>query len=263
MKKEIKSLLNDLPLSVKTHIEHLERVRRDFIANVSHELRTPLTVIHGYLETLLKENNHTTPLHQKIFTQMYQHSIRMETIIDDLLLLARLENEDEPHHSCSRIDISAMLHALHLDFKMICRKKKQKIHLHADSRVFLEGSDDELKSLFSNLIINAIKYTPDKGQIDISWYADEQGNGIFCVKDNGIGIAADDIPRITERFYRVDKSRSRESGGTGLGLAIAKHVLVKHHGHLQIESTPQQGSTFTCLFPPEIVTPQRGDCFTT
>ena len=251
MKKEIESLLNDLPLPVKTHIKHLERVRSDFIANVSHELRTPLTVIHGYLEALLKENVDDKTQLGKIFSQMYQHSIRMERIIDDLLLLSRLENEDHQLEVNCQIDIAHMLELLYADAKIISSNKNQTITLKTNKNVFLEGSEEEIKSLFSNLITNAIKYTPNQGKIKIEWHT-KNGNGIFKVSDNGIGISKDHIPRITERFYRVDKGRSRESGGTGLGLAIAKHVLAHHHGNLLIESKLGKGSIFTCVFPPEI-----------
>lgn len=251
MKKDIEVLLKNLPVQVKSHIRHLERVRSDFIANVSHELRTPLTVIHGYLEALLKENSYDTRALKKIFSQMYQHSIRMETIIDDLLLLSRLENDEQKDNIKHEVNVAKMLELLHADAQVISSNKNQHIQLNIDRKVFLEGSEEELKSLFSNLITNAIKYTPNKGAIEIEWYA-EQGKSIFKVIDNGIGIAKEHIPRITERFYRVDKGRSRESGGTGLGLAIAKHVLAHHHGNLLIESELGKGSVFTCVFPREI-----------
>lgn len=253
MKKKIESLLKDLPSPIKSHIKHLERVRSDFIANVSHELRTPLTVIHGYLEALLREDLDKNKPWKKIFTQMYQHSIRMERIIDDLLLLSRLEREDQQYDIKKRIDIAKMLKLLVADANMISGNKKQNIILKIDKNVFLEGTEEELKSLFSNLITNAIKYTPHHGKIVIDWYA-EEGNSVFKITDNGIGIAKEHIPRITERFYRIDKGRSRESGGTGLGLAIAKHVLAHHHGDLLIESELGKGSVFTCVFPPEITT---------
>ncbi|HEX2549647.1 MAG TPA: ATP-binding protein, partial [Gammaproteobacteria bacterium] len=226
MKKD-SELLKNLPLPVKLHIKHLERVRSDFIANVSHELRTPLTVIHGYLEGLLKENEIDKKFLKKIYQQMYQHSIRMENIIDDLLLLSRLENE-EISDVKKQINITKMLKHLYDDAKIISGNKQQEITLKMDKKIFIHGFEEELKSLFYNLITNAIKYTPSQGKIEIEWYACKK-KAIFKIKDNGIGIAKKNIPRITERFYRVDKSRSRENGGTGLGLAIAKHVLVNHH----------------------------------
>jgi two-component system, OmpR family, phosphate regulon sensor histidine kinase PhoR len=250
MKKNKEISFKKLPSSVQAHIEHLERVRRDFIANVSHELRTPLTVIHGYLESLLKQDSEQIKPLKKIFSQMYQHSIRMEMIIDDLLLLSRLESEDQPLDEKSKINIAGMLETLYTDAKMISRNKHQQIELQADKKVLLDGGEEELKSLFSNIIINATKYTPAKGHILIEWFQD-QGKAYFKVTDTGIGIAKEHLPRITERFYRVDKGRSRESGGTGLGLAIVKHVLLRHQGELQIESQFNHGSVFTCIFPEE------------
>jgi len=255
MKKDIEKLLNNLPPSIKTHIKHLERVRTDFIANVSHELRTPLTVIHGYLEALMKENSDDTKPFKKIYTQMYQHSIRMERMIDDLLFLSRLENENITDFK-KNIDISKILQLLYADAKIISGDKNQTIHLKISSNVYLDGSEEELKSLFSNLITNAIKYTPNEGNIKIEWFA-KNDCGIFKVSDNGIGIAKEHIPRVTERFYRVDKSRSRENGGTGLGLAIVKHVLANHKGNIFIESEPGKGSIFTCVFPQEITSMEK------
>ena len=226
----------------------MERVRRDFVANVSHELRTPLTVIQGYLETLLAQDLDETKPWKKIFTQMFHHSVRMANIIEDLLLLSILETDEYPFEEKPKINIAEMLKGLVREAKNISGEKEHRITLKADARVLLDGAENELKSLFSNLIVNAIKYTPAKGQIKISWVAKE-GKAIFTVKDTGIGIAKKQIPRITERFYRVDKGRSRESGGTGLGLAIVKHILLRHQGDLIVESQLGEGSTFTCVFP--------------
>ncbi len=248
MKKKPEISLKNLPDSVKAHIAHLERVRRDFVANVSHELRTPLTVIQGYLETLLAQNLDETKPWKKIFTQMFQHSVRMANIIEDLLLLSILETDDYPLEDKSNINIAEMLQGLVVEAKNISGAKKHRITLKADSKVCLKGAENELKSLFSNLIINAIKYTPAKGLIKIYWGA-EEGRAVFKVTDTGIGIAKKEIPRITERFYRVDKGRSRESGGTGLGLAIVKHILLRHQAELIVESQLGEGSTFTCVFP--------------
>ncbi len=249
MKSDIKLLLKDLPAPIKSHINHLERVRSDFIANVSHELRTPLTVIHGYLEALIKDDNVDAKTYKKIFTQMYQHGTRMEKIIDDLLLLSRLENQDQKYiNKTKRINIAKMLKQLSTDAKIISNTKRQNFILNIDKTVVIDGFKDELKSLFYNLITNAIKYTPDNGQITIEWYT-ENKMAIFKITDNGIGIAKEHIPRLTERFYRVDKSRSRTSGGTGLGLAIVKYVLAHHQGNLHIQSEPGKGSSFICIFP--------------
>jgi two-component system phosphate regulon sensor histidine kinase PhoR len=248
MKKKPEISLENLPDPVKAHIQHLERVRRDFVANVSHELRTPLTVIQGYLESLLAQNLNETKPWKKIFTQMYQHSVRMANIIEDLLLLSILETDDYPLEERPKIIISEMLALLVEEAKNISGEKQHHITLHADSKVLLDGAENELKSLFSNLIVNAIKYTPAKGSIQISW-SSKDGCAIFAVTDTGIGIDQKQIPRITERFYRVDKGRSRESGGTGLGLAIVKHILLRHQAELIVESQLGVGSTFTCIFP--------------
>ena len=264
MKKKHEIPLKNLPASVKAHIEHLERVRRDFVANVSHELRTPLTVIQGYLETLLKQDRDETKPFKKIFEQMYQHSIRMANIIEDLLLLSVLETDDYPLEEKSKIHIADLLKKLVEEAEDISGAKMHRISLYADSHVLLDGAENELKSLFTNLVVNAIKYTPEKGQIMIEWTS-QNGQAIFRVKDTGIGISKQQIPRITERFYRVDKGRSRESGGTGLGLAIVKHILIRHQGELLVESQLGEGSTFTCIFPPQrthrliIPSPSQGE----
>ena len=248
MKKSNKLNLKPLPKAVREHINQLERIRRDFVANISHELRTPLTVIRGYLETLLKKKNPGIKSYQKIFSQMYKYSARMKAIIDDLLLLSCLESDDHLPEEKVNMVISEILKTLCADAKRISGEKQHSIKLEADANLYIRRSEEELKSLFSNIIINAVKYTPAKGRIHVKWYLDNE-YAVFSVSDTGIGIAKEHIPRITERFYRVDKARSRESGGTGLGLAIVKHVLMRHHGDLHIESELGKGSTFTCRFP--------------
>lgn len=233
---------------IDKYMQRLERVRRDFVANVSHELRTPLTVIQGYLEALLQNELHETKPLKKIFIQMHQHSTRMSHIIDDLLLLSQLESDDHPAKENIKIPIAKMLKTLCQEAKNFSGSKNHSITLSADSKLLLNGSESELRSLFSNIIFNAVKYTRPSGEINIEWFHDENHNAIFKVTDTGYGIAKKDIPRITERFYRVDKARSRESGGTGLGLAIVKHVLLRHQGEIHIESTIGKGSIFTCIF---------------
>lgn len=251
MKKDLEFLLHDLPQSVQLHIKHLERVRSDFIANVSHELRTPLTVIHGYLEMLLNEPIADKDPVKKIYHSMFQQSIRMERIIDDLLLLSSLENETQLSKPKTQVNVAHLLEKLCSDIKIMGIYKNQIITTNINPTIHLIGLEEELKSLFSNLITNAVKYTPNHGCIEVSW-TERQGNAVFDVVDNGIGIAKEHLPRITERFYRVDKGRSRENGGTGLGLAIVKHVLAYHHAELHVESQLGKGSTFTCIFPAEI-----------
>lgn len=238
---------NDLN-NLKERLEKLERMRKDFVANVSHELRTPLTVLHGYLETLLSQDDKNLLPYEDIFKQMQQHSLRMEHIINDLLLLSRIENEEMTSPSDETIEVKSLLEEICDDARRISGDKAHAIQLEADTSLCIKGSKEELKSLFSNLIINAVKYTPENGKIRVEWFENDN-KAIFSVSDTGIGIEKEHIPRITERFYRVDKARSRNSGGTGLGLAIAKHVLMRHHGQLMIDSTPGQGSTFRCIFP--------------
>ncbi len=240
--------LDNVPEAIRNHINQLEQVRKDFVANVSHELRTPLTVIRGYLESLLKKNKPEAKVFHDIFKQMHQHSIRMENIIDDLLLLSRLESEGETINTNQRVVVKSLLDSICRDAKDYALDKQHSILLEADPNLGLLGSEEELKSVFTNLIINAVKYTPAKGNILVKWYHDET-HAVFSVKDNGIGISDKDIPRITERFYCVDKARSRERGGTGLGLAIVKHVMMQHQGEMQIQSKLGKGSEFSCLFP--------------
>ena len=248
IQKSDKLNLSILPKAVREHINQLECIRSDFVANVSHELRTPLTVIRGYLEILLKKKDRGVKPYQKIFSQMYQHSARMEAIIDDLLLLSRLESEDYLPDEMVNVDVAEILKTLCADAERISGEKQHIIKLQTDPNLYINGSDEELKSLFSNIIINAVKYTPAKGRITVKWLKGDS-RAVFSVLDTGIGIAKEHIPRITERFYRVDKARSRESGGTGLGLAIVKHVLMRHHGDLYIDSELNKGSTFICKFP--------------
>ncbi len=233
-----------------TRLQHLEQMRKDFVANVSHELRTPLTVIMGYVETL-SEQPELEPRWQRALNQMMQQSQRMNNIINDLLLLSRLENEEKPSEQ-TNIDIPRLLTQLFDDAQMYNKGFDHLIHLHIDSQQHIWGYEDYLRSALSNLITNAIKYTPKGGEISISWYTCdyESGKGVcFSVEDNGIGIEARHIDRLTERFYRVDSGRSRETGGTGLGLAIVKHVLYQHDAKLSIQSRIGKGSTFTVFFP--------------
>lgn len=247
MKKQ-KNLINSLPQPVIAHIQHLERMRQDFVANVSHELRTPLTVIHGYLEILLADASTKKSEWKKIFEAMYQQTHRMENLVEDLLFLARLEDDQSAPENQQSVDVSALLTKICQEAKQLSGTAKHHIKLKADKNLKLMAHEDELRSLFSNIIFNAVKYTPAKGTIQVEWFK-KANTAYFVVEDTGIGIAAKDIPRITERFYRVDKARSRASGGTGLGLAIAKHVLLRHNGKLDIESELGKGARFQCSFP--------------
>lgn len=237
-----------LPESVQQHIDKLEKVRRDFVANVSHELRTPLTVIQGYLEVLL--DNDTSSNNLKIYQQMHEHSLRMGNLIEDLLLLSRLETNKLDQEDEELIDIKSMLETIQRDAHKIAEGSRN-ITLIADDTK-LQGNRKEVKSLLTNLIINAVNYTHNDGDITIKWQKNED-KAIFEVIDNGIGIAKENIPRITERFFRANKARSRSDGGTGLGLAIVKHVALRHQAILSIESELGNGSRFSCEFPVERV----------
>lgn len=234
-----------------TRLVKLEQTRQDFVANASHELRTPLTVIRGYLETFLDQEM-PRPL-QRGLSQMQQQAKRMESLVADLLLLSRLEatqhvSDEQPIHIHSLI---AQIHRDAVDLSASSDRDHRFI-LDIDADHDLVGQELELQSAFSNLVFNAVRYTPEAGHIEISWKVDAKG-GHFAVRDNGIGIDPMHIPRLTERFYRVDESRSSASGGTGLGLAIVKHVLMRHGAHLSIESRSGEGSVFCCHFPADMI----------
>ena len=229
-----------------TRIHQLEQMRKDFVANVSHELRTPLTVIAGYLETLLDNVEDVNPRWKRALQQMQQQGGRMQTLLNDLLLLAKLEATDYPSDN-HPVAIDSLLQSIKGDAQALSGQRNQRITLEAQPGLRLKGSEAELRSAFSNLVFNAVKYTQDEGNIRIRWWGDEQGAHL-SVQDSGIGIDAKHLPRLTERFYRVDSSRASNTGGTGLGLAIVKHVLLRHRGRLEISSVPGHGSTFTCHF---------------
>lgn len=224
----------------------LEDMRKDFVANASHELRSPLTVISGYLETLSQDPDIAAELRGPL-SEMRRQAERMTTIISDLLELSRLEGmegevEGEP------IDVAALLSILRKDV-MSRPEHAREVRTRVESNASLIGIESEIHSAFFNLVDNAAKYTPPEGTIEMRWWTDEEG-AHFSVTDTGIGIPAEHIPRLTERFYRVDPGRSRATGGSGLGLAIVKHVLQRHGGTLDISSVHGKGSTFTCHFPP-------------
>ena len=232
-----------------TRVHQLEQMRKDFVANVSHELRTPLTVITGYLETLLDNVETINPRWLRALQQMQQQGTRMQNLLNDLLLLARLEASDHPAAS-KAVAVEPLLQSIRADAQALSAARNHRISLEADPALQLKGSETELRSAFSNLVFNAVKYTPAEGHIHIRWWADARGAHL-AVTDDGPGIEAKHIPRLTERFYRVDASRAANTGGTGLGLAIVKHVLIHHRGQLQIDSSVGKGSTFTCHFPAE------------
>ena len=235
-----------------TRLEKLENVRRDFVANVSHELKTPLTVISGFIETL--QSHHTTlpeDKRQRYLDLAMVQAQQMNRLVQDLLILSSLEastsfvDETEVHIAPLIAEITEAAESL--------SSGKHQISYEIPAQLRLRASSSALRSIFSNLINNAINYTPAGGHIEISWAATPDG-GCLKVKDTGIGIDPAHISRLTERFYRVDQGRSRETGGTGLGLAIVKHALGRHQGHLGIESQLHQGSTFTAHFPAQRIT---------
>jgi len=235
-----------------TRLKQLEQMRKDFVANVSHELRTPLTVINGYLEPMVENINEFNPDWQQPITKINAQAQRMTAIVTDLGTLSRLDNNSVTDKN-DRVDIATMIRRIAEEARQMNADKS--ITIQVEGQPFsINGSETELQSCFSNLIFNAAKYSkPDNIHIDVRYWADETG-GHVSVKDNGIGIDPSHIPRLTERFYRVDSSHSRKTGGTGLGLAIVKHVLLRHSGRLAIESAPGKGSTFTCHFGKERIT---------
>jgi len=228
-----------------THAERVDTMRRDFVANVSHELRTPLTVLVGFLETI--HNLKLDPQRQRDYLGMMQdQASRMQRIIEDLLTLSALDSAP-PAAADKRVALKPLLARLRADAEALSGGRHT-IQTQIDADTDLLGVEGELASAFGNLVSNAIRYTPAGGTVTLAWRESEQG-GRFIVEDTGIGIDAEHIPRLTERFYRVDRSRSRETGGTGLGLAIAKHALARHDATLEVESTPGKGSRFSARFP--------------
>ncbi len=236
-----------------TRVHQLEQMRKDFVANVSHELRTPLTVIAGYLETLLDNDPGTSPRWRRAMQQMQEQAGRMQNLLNDLLLLARLEATDYPSDN-QPVAVEQMLQSIRTDALALSGERGHRVQLDIEVGTCLKGSETELRSAFSNLVFNAVKYTPDGGDVRIRWWSDAQGAHL-AVADSGVGIEAKHLPRLTERFYRVDSSRALSTGGTGLGLAIVKHVLLRHRGKLEIASVPGKGSVFTCHFAPAQVVP--------
>jgi len=235
-----------------TKLMRLEQMRRDFVANVSHELRTPLTVVHGYLDMIEPEEH---PDLAVMVEEMRRQSQRMTQLVEDLLTLSRLEAQE--HLSEEPLSMASLLVTLRREADALSQGRHT-IRVEDTAGVDLTGSAKELHSAFSNLVSNAVRYTPTGGEISIRFERTADGGARLAVRDSGYGIPAQHLPRITERFYRVSTSRSRESGGTGLGLSIAKHVLNLHQGWLEIESEVGKGSTFACVFGPHRVRARDG-----
>ena len=228
-----------------TREARLDAMRQDFVANASHELRSPLTVIGGYLDAMADDEGLDAAWREPV-QEMRRQSDRMRGIVQDLLELSRLEAQTAPAEQ-EPVDVAGLLASLRRD--LAARPEPTPaVEVVADPDARLLGSEPELHSTFSNLMTNAVKYTAPEGRVTVRWWADAQG-GHVAVSDTGIGIAAEHLPRLTERFYRVDPGRSRKLGGSGLGLAIVKHALQRHGAHLEVRSVEGEGSTFTCHFP--------------
>jgi len=235
-----------------SELHAVENMRRDFVANVSHELRTPLTVLVGYLEALEEDSN---PELAMVMDRMRDQTYLMQNLINDLIEISRLQSQDIQGRE-ERVDMSALLAQLHEQTESLSDGHHQ-VHFHIDCGHDIYGAAKDLESAFSNLITNAVRYTPDGGAIELRWSLNNDGEGVLAVSDSGIGIPAKDIPRLTERFYRVAKDRSRASGGSGLGLSIVKHALNGHDAQLKIDSELGHGSTFSCIFPPSRLLPPQ------
>ena len=234
-----------------TDLQKADAMRRDFVANVSHEMRTPITVLMGFLETVqsldLKKEQQ-----DQYFEMMMSQAQRMKSLVEDLLTLANLESNSLPATN-TKVKVETLIALLKNDAEALSQGKHA-LNFEVNATQNLLGDEREILSAFSNLVSNAIRYTPDIGSIGVEWKVNEQGQGEFSVTDTGPGIASEHLSRLTERFYRVDRSRSRDTGGTGLGLAIVKHIANRHQAQLVIESTPGRGSKFILRFPKDRVT---------
>ena len=232
-----------------TETERVDAMRRDFIANASHELRTPLTVISGFLEHAQDDLNMPVAQRSEQLDMMRHQAERMTVLIQDMLMLSRLESD--VHVDAQTIAMPALLNQQIQSAQALSAGRHQ---IHADiAAINIHGSEQEIASVVGNLLSNAVRYTPEGGEIRLIWQSNAEQQPTLIVRDTGLGIAAEHIPRLTERFYRVNTAQSRATKGTGLGLAIVKHVLIRHHATLKIESklapSPEQGTTFTVTFP--------------
>lgn len=228
-----------------TQLKKMERMRKDFVANVSHELRTPLTVLKGYLETLQDMDDGESPLLTASFRQMQGQTERMQHLVDDLLLLTRLETKQKKTEC---VNVSALLSQICKEAEVVKDNVPRRIELILETEAQLMGEEQELCSAFTNLLGNALKYSPEDSLVKVRWYQSKDSL-VLDVEDQGEGIASADIPRVTERFYRSEVKRNKKVGGTGLGLAIVKHVLMRHEAKLTIVSEVGKGSRFSCCFP--------------
>ncbi len=229
-----------------TQLDRVQTVHRDFIANVSHELRTPLTVVGGFIETMIDIPDLEEATRRQQLQLMYDQTQRMQRLVDDLLTLSRLENGQQMKEE--EVDVPQLMRLMH-DEAVGLSQGRHEVRIGTLAPARLIGNHDELHSAFGNLVSNAIRYTPQGGVITINWIVDDE-QPVFSVQDTGIGVAPEHVPRLTERFYRVDRGRSRSTGGTGLGLAIVKHILQRHQAQLAVKSRLGEGSEFSVRFPP-------------
>lgn len=236
-----------------TELERVDTMRRDFVANVSHELRTPITVITGFLEGFADMDAPSPEQFKKHIHLLCEQTDRIRHLLEDLLVLARLEGEQDIKNET--VDVPALVESLGNDARSLSQGRHE-VQVIIECRVKLIGRTRDLHSAFGNLVSNAVRYTPAGGRITLRWSLNDHNSAEFSVRDTGEGIAAQHIPRLTERFYRVDRGRSRATGGTGLGLAIVKHVLQRHEGRLKVESVLGKGSTFTAVLPADRVIPE-------
>lgn len=239
--------------------QQLQSMRKDFVANASHELRSPLTVISGYLDALADDDN-LDPSWNTPLLEMRRQAERMRTIIKELLELSKLESGERTQDD-RPVDMGGMLALLRKEVMALDHRPRE-VRLALESDALLKGVESELHSIASNLISNAVKYTPPEGEIELRWWTDESGAHL-SVRDTGVGIAEEHIPRLTERFYRVDPGRARSMGGSGLGLAIVKHALQRHGGTLEVKSKEGMGSTFICHFPSARIIPRNAAALAT
>ena len=229
----------------------VDRIRRDFLSNVSHELRTPITVLSGYLEMLQEAADELPERWRRPVDAMREQTVRMRHLVEDLLLLSRMESLERPE-AREEVDVDLLVAQVHEESQALSGERAHRIEATVEPGTRVSGSLPELRAAFSNLARNAVQYTPAGGRIRIEWRLDDDW-AWFVVTDEGEGIESEHLSRLTERFYRVDKGRSREAGGTGLGLAIVKHALAHYDGELEIESEPGRGSRFACRFPRSIM----------
>lgn len=248
---------DQLMLTVRdlTQLERLETTRRDFVANVSHELRTPLTVLHGFLETLndAPDGVISKEQHHQFMSLMLEQSTRMQSLVSDLLTLSNLETAPSAEHT--PVDMQTLIGVAQSQAEAISAGQHT-FEWVIEPGLQLLGAQSDLSSAILNLVTNAVRYTPEGGHITVRWQREEDGQARYSVTDTGIGVATEHIPRLSERFYRVDRGRSRDAGGTGLGLAITKHIVMRHDGRMEIQSKLGEGSTFSLVFPCERVVMQ-------